>query len=285
MSCRESGTSNHYRRCILVVIAALCLRVAPLHAQAPGADSAPTPIPNSQNNFQGDLVTFPVNVTVAMNDGTNSTWVNVCLPVGTYIRGVGQTTDGTYYFRVDCSWRDWILHKCKAHDIDACSIDQATQKPANIKVGSTIRVTKAQMDLYPPNRFGLTYGALVVPFKFELTGQKEFKGSASLGPYLGYQIDKETFGAAISLVAFAGVSNNSATKTTTTASSTSGTPTTKTTNTDLAGFSYGGGLLGTVKGGFQLGAVVGFDHVGSGQGFQYNDKPWLAFELGYSFSQ
>jgi hypothetical protein len=52
----------------------------------------------------------------------------------------------------------------------------------------------------------------------------------------------------------------------------------------LAGFSYGVGLLGVVKGGFQLGAVVGFDSVGN-KDFQYNNDPWIAVELGYSFLQ
>jgi hypothetical protein len=86
---------------------------------------------------------------------------------------------------------------------------------------------------------------------------------------------------ATTLAGFAGVSNISVAKTTTD-------PTTmkpSTSTEQLAGFGYGGALMFEVKGGFQAGAVVGWDRVGSGQGFQYNNKPWLALELGYSFSQ
>ncbi len=47
----------------------------------------------------------------------------------------------------------------------------------------------------------------------------------------------------------------------------------------------GGAAMVEVKGGFQAGMVCGFDSVGSGQGFRDNNKPWLALQLGYSFSQ
>ena len=167
-----------------------------------------------------------------------------------------------------------------------------------IKADSQIRISMDTLasNANPPNRYGFTYGALVVPFKFELTGKKEFKGSASLGPYMGYRLGFESSGIELALpVLFAGISNVSAAKTTTTTNSaTTTTPATttttasstdKTSTSDLAAFSYGAGVIGILKQTFQFGAVVGFDHAGSGQGFKYNDKPWLAVEIGFQFSQ
>ena len=44
------------------------------------------------------------------------------------------------------------------------------------------------------------------------------------------------------------------------------------------------GLLFDVKDDFHIGLVLGFDHVSSAQKYQYNDKPWVSFEIGYSFA-
>ncbi len=117
---------------------------------------------------------------------------------------------------------------------------------------------------------------------------------------LTYDWDTERGKARWALTAafFAGVSNVSTAKTTSTTTTPSSTTSRATTSGSTkssttmssstqqnAGFGYGVGLLVEVKGGFQAGAVLGFDSIGSGQGFQYNNKPWIALQLGYSFSQ
>jgi hypothetical protein len=117
-------------------------------------------------------------------------------------------------------------------------------------------------------RTGMTYGALVVPYKYHLTGQRDFTGGASLGGYLGYRLETTKYvGFTLTPVAFLGGSNISVGA------------------QNLAGLSYGLGLIGTFKGTFQAGAVIGWDQVGKSAGYQYNGKPWLAVEIGYSFAQ
>jgi hypothetical protein len=118
---------------------------------------------------------------------------------------------------------------------------------------------------------------LAVPFKFQLTGAHQLTGSASVGPYLGYRWATTSYGWALTTAAFAGVSNVSTSKT-------SGSKAADTTDQNPA-FSYGGALLVEVKGGFQAGAVLGVDSIGSGNNFHYNNRPWLAFQIGYSFTQ
>ena len=124
-------------------------------------------------------------------------------------------------------------------------------------------------------RSGIDYGALVVPFKLQTTGKGSFTSSASVGGYVGYRIPWMDAGVTFSPVVFAGVSNIST-------SIVSGG---KTTSQTLAGLSYGAGLLFTIKNSIQVGAVVGFDHVDAAQPYAYNDKPWVSFEIGYSFAQ
>jgi hypothetical protein len=264
--------SMHNRLLICAVLVASSLGVTPLFAQgpavAPPAPPAPAPpaapapavtVGNSQDNFQGDRVTFPVNMTATISDGSgdaNDGKAGQCLPAGTTLRGVGQDTNGVHFVIISCTLKVNCQKRCDG---------------SAIRDGSSITMTLADIAKYPPDRNGLAYGGLVVPFKFQLTGAHQFTSSATVGPYLGYRMDRETVGAAVTFAAFAGASNIAVTK----GGSTQ----------QLAGFGYGIAVLGEIKGGFQLGGVLGFDSVGSNQGFQYNNKPWLALELGYSFSQ
>lgn len=123
-------------------------------------------------------------------------------------------------------------------------------------------------------RSGFEYGALIVPFKMQLSGGKAFTGSSSVGGYLGYQNPIGDLGINYSPIAFAGASNISTSETTGSA----------TKSQTVAGISYGGGILFDVKDSFHVGFVLGFDHVSSAQKYQYNDKPWISFEIGYSFA-
>jgi hypothetical protein len=115
-----------------------------------------------------------------------------------------------------------------------------------------------------------------VPFKFHVTGGKDFTGSATVGPYLGYRADPEgTLGFGVAFVGFLGAANIAVPEKVNNSASTQ----------NLAGFSWGFGIIGTVKGNFQLGGVIGFDRVSANAGYEYNGKPWVALELGYSFLQ
>jgi hypothetical protein len=124
-------------------------------------------------------------------------------------------------------------------------------------------------------RVGWDYGALVVPFKMQLSDGKPFTGSASVGGYLGYRFPLFDTGLVFSPVAFAGASNIL------TSATTGG----KTTSQTVAGISYGFGLITDVKDGFQAGVIYGYDHVNSAQPYLYNNKPWISFEIGYSFAK
>jgi hypothetical protein len=163
--------------------------------------------------------------------------------------------------------------------IDGCAPEAL---PPNVKpdwqkltAGIDLRVPRETLDRSPPNRYGLTYGLLAVPFKYQLTGPKEFTGSATVGPYFGYRTMSSSRGYGISYIAFLGYSNISVTQDLNGESK----------SQNLASIGYGIGAVATVKGNFQLGAVLGFDHVSKDSAYKYNNKPWLAAELGYSFLQ
>ncbi|MBI1815372.1 MAG: hypothetical protein HYR72_10370 [Deltaproteobacteria bacterium] len=210
--------------------------------------------------------------------------VTSCSPTLGFMACEPGNTDGTWWLGIPCKP---IPHDCNVlcdeKDLppDATHPNGAPNPQNDLPTGSTIQIQLSEVAKKLPNRYGFAYGTLVVPFKFQLTGAHQLTGSATLGPYLGYRFDAENYGLATTLAVFGGISNISVAKTTTDPA----TMMTSTSTQQIAGFGYGGACMLEVKGGFQAGAVLGFDSVGSNQGFQYNNKPWLALELGYSFSQ
>jgi hypothetical protein len=156
--------------------------------------------------------------------------------------------------------------------ISACNIPMGTEEWVLPGVSYTIEKTDFDVSAFAMR--GVTYGALVIPFKYQLTGDKQFAGGASLGGYLGYRLDfLNKLGITATPIAFMGASNISA-KGVSEADTKS-----------LMGFSYGVGLVGTFQRSFQAGVVVGWDRVGKNEGYQYNGKPWLALQFGYAFLQ
>jgi len=158
--------------------------------------------------------------------------------------------------------------------------DQATQQCPDVKspqrlfVGTYFDIRDD--NLQKAHRSGWEYGALVIPFKLQLSQGKALSGSASLGPYLGFRIPFFDTGVIMSPVVFAGASTIAVPT-----ASTGGQSSTQ----NLAGLSYGGGLVFSVKDNFQVGIILGADHVDSSANYTYNNKPWLSFEIGYSFAQ
>ena len=63
------------------------------------------------------------------------------------------------------------------------------------------------MAAYPINRSGLSYGALMVPFKYHVTGSRRFQGSGSVGPYAGYKMESSKLGASLEILGFLGLSS------------------------------------------------------------------------------
>jgi hypothetical protein len=236
-----------------VITIAFLSAVAPILGNAQGTT-------NDEDNYLGDKLSFPVNVNLDITNPDGSTSRTLCVPAGTTLRGLGKRTDdkglkvrvaNVFGEAVDCS-------------------DNTTPLPKNI----ALTVPPTVLNEFTPDRYGLTYGVLVVPYKYHFSGSKDFKGNSTVGPFLGYRFDRNTVGVGIKAVGFVGGSaievtrtNNNQTKTET-----------------LAGFSYGVGLLGEIKNEFQLGVVFGADRVSKGSDYEDNGKLWGAVALGFSFA-
>jgi hypothetical protein len=124
-----------------------------------------------------------------------------------------------------------------------------------------------------PARYGLTYGALVVPYKYFYSGSKDFISQTSIGPYFGYR--SSTLGFETKLIGFFGATTASVTQNVNGQNATQ----------SLAGFSYGIGLIGEIKQSFQLGIVIGVDKVSDSVAYPNSGQPWVAVSLGFEFNR
>ena len=184
-----------------------------------------------------------------------------CVPAFTTLRGIGTLKVG------GDTWPAFIV----------TNVNSKPGCPAGISVKDDDVVVVKQEDIIgtPPDRYGLTYGALLVPYKYHLTGSKSFTSSASVGGYAGFRQDKTgLIGVALQYIVFLGASSIPVAQTS------NGQSTTQ----NMAGVSYGVGILGTIKEKFNMGVVFGADRVNSNAGYENNGKPWIAVEIGYAFS-
>jgi hypothetical protein len=207
---------------------------------------------NDTDNFYGDSLRPSVNIQAKLKIEQT----DVCIPGGTRLMVIGQSALSLF-----------VKVKLGDNRKECDGVNELSERVA-------YEVTKSDVRESGTTRTGITYGALVVPFKYQTSGAKDFVGSAAVGGYAGYRFeDLRKLGITATPIAFMGASNISVP-----AGSTS-------TSENVMGFSYGVGLIGTFKGSFQTGIVIGWDRVGKNIGYQYNGKPWIALEIGYAFLQ
>ncbi len=224
-------------------------------AAAPAA--SPAVNPNDQTNLEGDRVVFSLKLQGKKIKPDNTEGDVVCIPGDTPLRGLGSVTNDEIRFQ--------IIDK----GIKDCSTNVELETDSAILVKDEANTIKNN----PYSRFGLTYGSLLIPYKLQLSGKRDVMGGSTIGGYLGRRFAHP--GSEFDFVGFIGGTSVPVSQTANGQTSTQ----------NIAGVSYGIGILGTIKDSFHLGFVLGYDHVGTGSGYQYRDLPWIAAEFGFEFSK
>jgi hypothetical protein len=216
------------------------------------------------DDYEGKRLAFPVNIEATLlYDKTKS----ICLPPRTRLRGMSQLTAAGVLVRL----RD----EPSAKDPDYWCRGKLIKQADLVAVyPETLIVSKVDVDAVPANISGLSYGVLVVPFKYHIRGSKEFKGSGSVGPYAGYKTESGNWAASVEFVGFLGLTNVAVER------NIDGKPITD----NVSGISYGGGMIGRITDKFQVGLLLGADRVGKSVNYVDNGKLWIAVSVGYAFS-
>lgn len=151
--------------------------------------------------------------------------------------------------------------------------------PVPAKLDTTYEFSADQLAKSDFYREGLTWGGLVVPYKFYFTDHT-IKSNSSALAFIGY----EGWIPGVSLSTIIGVgfgttpstSNSSTTGTAATSSSSTSTSTVVT-------FSAGAGWVATFGGTFKAGLMFGRDYQGKSGNFPYENKWWMGLSLGAGF--
>ena len=147
------------------------------------------------------------------------------------------------------------------------------------------KIPAAELAKHDYIRRGLSYGSLVVPFKYQ-THDHSLQQGVTIGGYLGVQLPfgldglESNYDFTFTLLIFAGGSWATLSQTQTNGS-------TQTTTNNQLGISYGVGTLFTINNSYQLGVIVGWDRLGSNASppSPYEGKAWVSFAIGWNFAQ
>lgn len=222
---------------------------------------------NAGKDFSGTRLSYPVRVYAQVHN--EDKWV--CIPATFPLRGLGMLTNVGVPVKLRAVKSDDVIFS----KFDNCTVPDKTNLDIKDAVGLPLIVTTEVNNTYRISSNGLTYGVLVVPFKYHLRGSRDFNGGGSIGPYAGYKTENSNWAAGLEIVGFAGLGTVAA------AREKDGQADTET----LAAFSAGVALIGRVKGDFQIGVVAGQDRVSKSSNYKDNGKWWLAVTFGFPFSQ
>jgi hypothetical protein len=161
--------------------------------------------------------------------------------------------------------------------------DKSTCADTLIATDIAYNFTTDQLDGVYTQRMGITYGALLIPYKFYFT-DKSFKSNPSTVGFVGY----EGYIPGLSLAGVLALGPGLATTNTSSGNDSSSS------GGNQANQSSGGsgtfvtytaalGAIATFGGSVKAGLLLGRDWQGSGSGFKYENKTWMALSIGTSF--
>jgi uncharacterized protein YaiE (UPF0345 family) len=176
------------------------------------------------------------------------------------------------------SWYRFISPDIKDGDANATCAKSGTKL-----VPGAYQVSATALQNYGIYRKGFTWGAMVVPYKFE-THDHSFQPAPSVLGYFGF----EGWWSGLSLANIVALGGGAASSSVTSAGTGTGTtgagtgstsPTTSTSTKPT--YTAALGEIATFGGNFKVGLLVGIDWQGSGSGFRYEGKPWFAISVGF----
>lgn len=237
---------------------------------APAVTGTSTLVTTS-GDFSGVRLSYPVRV-VALVDGTNQ---SVCIPAGFELRGLGLLTSAGLPVKLRATKVSEINQDSIAPCNNAKALNGTELVSLTSVIGQVLIIDEKITKVYTPRSNGLTYGGLVVPFKYYVNGSRDFKGAGSIGPYAGWKSYYPNLDAGIEFVGFAGLGVVKA----------ENTVDGKTQSDNLAAFSFGLGAIGRIHDDFQIGLIIGQDKVGKSSQYKDDGKWWIALSVGYPFSK
>ena len=259
------GAPRAVASCVFCVAAVL---QGPAWAQ--GNDSTkPGSLPGDRDALGGDHLTLRTNA-YGFKEASSDKPADKCAPQGSTLR-VLQELNGmvTVQFRDIPDQPRGVLGtpQVTQEALDACKADK------RVNTYTAYQISRTALEGFGFRRSGVTFGGLVVPFKYRLGGDKGIVSSSTVAPYVGFRTSYlQGYGVSFTPVLSAGLGLVPVTD-----------PNQDKTDTKPA-FSMAIGIVMTSSKNdqFNAGLVFGRDLLSkSDRALDPNvDKPWLSFYLG-----
>jgi hypothetical protein len=249
---------------------ALAAEAPPAEGAAEPVESADASFPADEDSYNGDLL--KLRVTVGAFRQVDADGRVFCAPKGSVLT-VSDEDEGVLSVRFKKVPKDdnpkptrLIEENPTGEALKACSaaslVNDFTQ----------YEIDRATLLKYDFRRTGVTFGALVVPFKFYLSGERKITASSTIAPYLGFR-GPSVFGLTLTPVVSAGLGLVPVTD------PNSGETETKSALSTAIGLV----LTSTKNDAFNAGVVIGRDFLSrSDEASDPNvDEPWFSLYVGY----
>lgn len=249
------------------VFPAMSRHLVPLCAALVSASAlAQGNVASDNNSLSGDHLRAQTHVFGFIESSDKANPPPRCAPAQSGF-SIRQTVSDTYTVRF------YYVPKIEKPEKEQSDLDKSCLSAGLVSKDTSYTIKKDQLMKYDFKRSGVTFGGLVIPFKFRLGGDKGVTSSSTVAPYLGFTSRYlQFFGLSLDPVITAGLAlvpvNNPAT----------GTPESK------SAFSFGGGFVLTSSKNeqFHAGLIFGKDVLSSSDRAKDPnvDKPWVSFYLG-----
>jgi hypothetical protein len=238
-------------------------------AEGAAVESADASFPADEDSYNGDLLKLRVTVGTFREVGANGKVY--CAPKGSVLT-VSDEDQGVLSVRFkkvpkeDNMPTHLLEENPTGEALNACSA------ASRVNDFTQYEIDRATLLKYDFRRTGVTFGALVVPFKFYLSGERKITASSTIAPYLGFR-GPSTFGLTLTPVISAGLGLVPVTD------PNSGETETKSALSTAIGLV----LTSTKNDAFNAGVVIGRDFLSrSDEASDPNvDEPWFSLYVGY----
>lgn len=245
------------------------LLAATLATVATATVAAEPTFASDEDKFTGDHVRFRTNVNgfIAVAGDPKATF---CAPTGSRVAVNRENADELFVrFLEITDEKDALLN-----DIDRAGL-AACPKDARVNGFTQYKIPKATLEQHAFRRSGVTFGGLLVPFKYRLGNAKELVSSSTMAPFVGFRTAWfQNWGLSFTPVLAAGLSLVPVTD--------AGTSTTSTRAAYT--LALGARLTSSKNENFSAGLVFGRDFLSRAD--RATDptvsKPWVSFYVGFS---
>jgi hypothetical protein len=224
---------------------------------------------SDEDKFTGDHLRFRTNVN-GFTAVSGDTTTPACAPTGSRVAVNRETADDLFVrFLEITDEKDALLNDTDRAGLAACP------KTSRVNGFTQYRIAKSALEQHAFRRSGVTFGGLLVPFKYRLGNAKELVSSSAMAPFVGFRTAWfQNWGLSFTPVLAAGLSLVPVTD--------AGSSTTSTRAAYT--LALGARLTSSKNEAFSAGLLFGRDFLSkSDRALDPNvSKPWLSFYVGFS---